>query len=193
MAVDKLVDSYRLDTDLTSVANAIRTKGGTSASLAFPSGFVTAIGNIPTGGGTLPLTQFGHYFQTTYLTAEATLNHVKISHRSGGAGNSIALNNGGNLSCPEWFKINAGSTVTITYKNVVNPSGIDWNANFKRADSTTSLSFGIGNGAHLSGATVTVTPSTDQSVGCMFFYVTLTSGNYIECDVEITVDGVRYI
>ena len=50
MAVDKLVDSTQLDTDLTSVANAIRTKGGTSASLAFPSGFVTAIGNISTGG-----------------------------------------------------------------------------------------------------------------------------------------------
>lgn len=39
------------DTDLTSVANAIRTKGGTSASLAFPAGFVQAIGDIPSGGG----------------------------------------------------------------------------------------------------------------------------------------------
>ena len=29
MAVDKLVDSTQLDADLTSVANAIRTKGGT--------------------------------------------------------------------------------------------------------------------------------------------------------------------
>lgn len=38
-------------TDLTSVANAIRTKGGTSAQLEFPSGFVTAIGNISGGGG----------------------------------------------------------------------------------------------------------------------------------------------
>lgn len=51
MAVDKLVDSTQLDADLTSVANAIRTKGGTSASLAFPADFVSAIGAIPTGGG----------------------------------------------------------------------------------------------------------------------------------------------
>ena len=51
MAVDKLVDSTQLDTDLTSVANAIRTKGGTSAQLAFPAGFVSAIDAIPTGGG----------------------------------------------------------------------------------------------------------------------------------------------
>lgn len=51
MAVDKLVDSTQLNSDLTSVANAIRTKGGTQGQLAFPSGFVTAIQNIPTGGG----------------------------------------------------------------------------------------------------------------------------------------------
>ena len=35
------------DTELTSVANAIRTKGGTSASLTYPAGFVSAIGSIP--------------------------------------------------------------------------------------------------------------------------------------------------
>lgn len=37
------------DASLTSVANAIRTKGGTSAQLEFPNDFVTAIQNIPTG------------------------------------------------------------------------------------------------------------------------------------------------
>lgn len=51
MSVDKLVDSTQLDSDLTSVANAIRTKGGTSASLAFPADFVSAIAAIPSGGG----------------------------------------------------------------------------------------------------------------------------------------------
>ena len=49
MSVDKLVDSTQLDADLTSVANAIRTKGGTSAQLAFPADFVSAIGAIPSG------------------------------------------------------------------------------------------------------------------------------------------------
>ena len=51
MAVDKLVDSTQLDADLTSVANAIRAKSGGSGQLAFPSGFVSEIGNIPSGGG----------------------------------------------------------------------------------------------------------------------------------------------
>ena len=37
--------------DLASVANSIRIKGNTSASLAFPSGFISAINAIPTGGG----------------------------------------------------------------------------------------------------------------------------------------------
>ena len=51
MAVDKLVDSSQLDSDLTSVANAIRAKSGGSSPLAFPAGFVSEIGNIPSGGG----------------------------------------------------------------------------------------------------------------------------------------------
>ena len=41
------------DTELTSIANAIRTKGGTSQPLTFPNEFITAVENIPTGGGTL--------------------------------------------------------------------------------------------------------------------------------------------
>ena len=46
-----MADYLTTDTELTSVANAIRTKGGTSASLVYPTGFVTAIQNIPSGGG----------------------------------------------------------------------------------------------------------------------------------------------
>ena len=38
-------------TDLTKVASAIREKGGTSDSLVYPDGFVTAIQAIQTGGG----------------------------------------------------------------------------------------------------------------------------------------------
>lgn len=40
--------------DLTTVANAIRTKGGTSDSLVFPNGFANAISAIPSGGSYLP-------------------------------------------------------------------------------------------------------------------------------------------
>lgn len=37
------------DTNLTAVADAIRGKGGTSASLSFPNGFISAVNAIPTG------------------------------------------------------------------------------------------------------------------------------------------------
>ena len=47
----KIVDADRLDADLGTVAQAIRTKGGTSESLAFPGGFVSAVENMETGGG----------------------------------------------------------------------------------------------------------------------------------------------
>lgn len=46
-----MADYLTNDTELTSIANAIRTKGGTSASLTFPSGFVDAIEAI-SGGST---------------------------------------------------------------------------------------------------------------------------------------------
>ena len=41
-------------TDLTKVASAIREKGGTTAQLVYPDGFVAAIQAIQTGGGTTP-------------------------------------------------------------------------------------------------------------------------------------------
>ena len=53
MSLDKLVDSSQLDADLASIANAIRTKGGTSAQLAFPAEFISAIEAISGGGGGL--------------------------------------------------------------------------------------------------------------------------------------------
>lgn len=46
-----MTDYVVRDTQLTSVADAIRTKGGTSDPLAFPDGFVSAVEAIPTGGG----------------------------------------------------------------------------------------------------------------------------------------------
>lgn len=49
MAIDKAVDSIQLNTDLTTIANAIRAKGGTSGQFSFPAGMVSAINAILTG------------------------------------------------------------------------------------------------------------------------------------------------
>jgi hypothetical protein len=45
-----MADYIVKDTELTSVANAIRTAGGTNSLLSFPNGFVSAVGNISGGG-----------------------------------------------------------------------------------------------------------------------------------------------
>ena len=74
MSVDKLVDSTQLDADLTSVANAIRTKGGTSADLAFPSGFVSAVQAIPSGGGGF---NYDDLVNATRYSGEGSLGMVK--------------------------------------------------------------------------------------------------------------------
>jgi flagellar biosynthesis/type III secretory pathway protein FliH len=50
MATYKVVDADKLDTDLKSVADSIRAKGGTAESLSFPADFISAVGNIETGG-----------------------------------------------------------------------------------------------------------------------------------------------
>ncbi len=80
MADDKLVDSTQLDADLTSVANAIRTKGGTSASLLFPSEFVSAIQAIPTGGGSTVDYKKGTYTPTQDYTATGNREITTISN-----------------------------------------------------------------------------------------------------------------
>lgn len=51
MAYDKVIDSVGLESDLSSVANAIRNKSGTSDPLAFPEGFIFAIEALEVGAG----------------------------------------------------------------------------------------------------------------------------------------------
>lgn len=59
--------------DLTSVADAIRTKGGTSAQLAFPSGFVSAIGAL---GGAKVKTASGSF--KTNSSGTATVSNLSF-------------------------------------------------------------------------------------------------------------------
>ena len=51
MATYKVVDADQLNADMSSVADSIRTKGGTTEALAWPDGYKTAIEAIQTGGG----------------------------------------------------------------------------------------------------------------------------------------------
>lgn len=65
MAFDKVVDSTALEAGLTQIATAIREKGGTTDTLAFPDAMVAAISAIQAGGGN---TMFGRKFEYGSIT-----------------------------------------------------------------------------------------------------------------------------
>lgn len=95
MAVDKLVDSAQLDSDLGDIAIAIRTKGGTSAQLTFPSGFISAIEAITTGitpTGTINITQSGNTDVTNYATANVASGSATTPATTITANPSISVN-----------------------------------------------------------------------------------------------------
>lgn len=73
MAYDKVIDSAVLDANLTSVADAIRAKGGTTEALSFPDGFVSALEGIQVGGGGLTY-DMGEFIPTSDTT-EPTFSH----------------------------------------------------------------------------------------------------------------------
>lgn len=105
MAVDKLVDSTQLDADLTSVANAIRTKGGTSSQLAFPNGFVSAVQAIPTGSGKTLLADY---------TASEDVSLISISGNFDGY-IMYLLELTGDLSANEWIYPGVNGSTQSTY------------------------------------------------------------------------------
>lgn len=74
MSLDMLVDSSQLNTDLTSIADAIREKTGGAELLEFPDEFVSEIGSITTGGLELKDVNFIDYDGTllySYTAEEA--------------------------------------------------------------------------------------------------------------------------
>lgn len=79
MALDKLVDSAQLDTDLTSVANAIRQKSGASGTLAFPAGFVSAIENIPSGSSAIKNDVTFYDYDGTVVAGYSTSDFAQLS------------------------------------------------------------------------------------------------------------------
>lgn len=77
MAYDKVVDSTVLNAGLTQIAEAIRAETGTGGTLAFPSGFVSAVEGLSSGGATEP------YIEETYdanghLTAAVMHGYTKV-------------------------------------------------------------------------------------------------------------------
>ena len=79
MAFDKVIDSAALDAGLTQIADAIREKSGTSATLAFPDAMAAAIAAIESGGGGIPdifkEIAWGSYTPTYDTSSAQTIEH----------------------------------------------------------------------------------------------------------------------
>lgn len=87
-----MADYLVTDTDLTSIASAIRTKGGTSAQLTFPGGFVDAVGAIPTGGTTPTGTKQINISASGTITEDVTnYASVEVAVPQGSAGTPTAV------------------------------------------------------------------------------------------------------
>ena len=117
MAVDKLVDSTVLDANLTAVANAIRTKGGTSAQLAFPAGFVQAIGDIETGSSEPTIPDDENLHVMLNFPEESPLNRRVIRLRINGvsSGGSYTIDWGDGSERVTYTA--ASGNITHTYNN----------------------------------------------------------------------------
>lgn len=117
MALDKLVDSAQLDSDLASVADAIRNKGGTSAQLAFPAGFVSAVEAIETGGSSVDEVTVASDGAVTQA-----LDSGKIYHFTGTLTSlTLTLNAPSSGSLAQYhFDFESGSTTpTLTLPNTI--------------------------------------------------------------------------
>lgn len=132
MALDKLVDSSQLDADLTSVANAIRKKGGTSGQLAFPDGFVSAVQAIETGGAAPTLV-------TKNITENGTYN-ASSDNADGYSSVTVNVQGGsGDYTIDDWTDQNkpvGAITVTATYT-----SDTDFQCMLNQRRKITSVSF----------------------------------------------------
>lgn len=83
-----MADYRATSTEFTAVADAIRTKGGTSTQLTWPNGFVSAVQAIPSGSGVvqpLSVTQNGTYNPPSGVDGYAPVT-VNVS---GGGGHNL--------------------------------------------------------------------------------------------------------
>ena len=171
MAYDKVVDSASLDSKLTQVADAIRTKGNTSADLQFPSGFISAVQAIRTGTELQIIVSV-----TSGATVTATKGSLSVS--------GTAVNGTCTLTVPEagtWSVKATHNGQTSDTKSVTFTVRYTTSLTFFSATITVTVESGASVALKKDGVTV----QTKTSTGTAVFTVTET-GTYT---VEATKNG----
>lgn len=140
-----MADYIVKDTELTSVANAIRTAGGTSSLLNFPNGFVSAVNNISGGGSS--------DFSTAEVTVVNSINgHVNLTMP---VCVDVAPATAIGVFSPE---PNSTTTVNvIMYKGAATLTEVE----FSEIEGEVSFSGDIDDGLITGNGTITITESED--------------------------------
>ena len=171
MAYDKVVDSASLDSKLTQVADAIRTKGNTSADLQFPSGFISAIQAIQTGTELQIIVSV-----TSGATVTATKGSKVVSGTSVNGTCTLIVPEAGTWSVKATHNGQTSNTTSVTFTDRYTTS-----LTFFSATITVTVDSGASVALKKDGVTV----QTKTSTGTVVFTVTET-GTYT---VEATKSG----
>lgn len=99
--------------ELTAIADAIRAKGGTTASLVYPDGFVSAIEDIESGGSDSVYV----FTEATYSNTDVHVNNTVIAPRLAyqvSVGGAITFYTYGDYILDTVTGVTSGNTVQFT-------------------------------------------------------------------------------
>lgn len=175
---DAAIDYLTTDQEIASIANAIRTKGGTSSSLVYPDGFVSAIEAISTGTdvsdttATAGTVRSGYYFYTADGTKTQGTIATKTSSNLTVSGDTVTVPAG-------YYASQATKSVATGFPGVPTASkGVASNGSIPVTPSVTNET------GYITGSTVTGNPvyvtagdvvsdttlTTDKAASGYYFY-----------------------
>ena len=168
MALDKAVDSAQLNADLTKVASAIREKGGTSDSLVYPDGFVTAIQAIQTGtelqiivtvksGATVTATKGSLSVSGTSVNGTCTLTVPELGTWS------VSATLGGQTSDTKTVSITDSYAVALTFFSATITVNVDSGASVTLKKGGTTIATKTSNGTAVFTVTETGTYTVEAT------------------------------
>ena len=110
-----MADYLTNDTDLTSVADAIRTKGGTSDPLTYPAGFVSAIEAIPTGSSAryIKPSWSNEMWVNSEITTDGNYTYAEVM-AVGTPGSTMYIRTMGDYALDRIVRDDTGTTVPFT-------------------------------------------------------------------------------